>query len=76
LVVVLVGTLGVAKIKSNLHTGQNAGRVPLTTAMDKRWWHHCHSLGSPDISTNFFARQLKKRALSLPYTPAVSIETG
>ena len=34
---------------------------PLTTsARDKRWWSHSCSLGSPDISTTFFARQLKK----------------
>jgi len=28
---------------------------PLTTAREKRWWSHCHSLGSLDISTSFFA---------------------
>jgi len=32
----------------------------LTTARGKRWWSHWHSLGSPDISTSFFARPLKK----------------
>jgi len=33
---------------------------PLTTARDRRWWSHCRSLGSPDISTRVFARPLKK----------------
>jgi len=27
---------------------------PLTTARDRRWWNHCHSLGSPDIQVNNF----------------------
>jgi len=31
---------------------------PLTTARDRRWWSHCRSLGSPEMSTSFFARQL------------------
>jgi len=42
---------------------------PLTTARDRRWWRHWHSLGSPDTSTSFFARPLKKGAVDLPYTP-------
>ena len=46
---------------------------PLTTARDRRWWSHCRSLGSPEMSTSFFARQLKKRAVDVPYTPVVSI---
>ena len=33
---------------------------PLTTARDMRWWSHYRSLGSPDMSTSFFARKLKK----------------
>jgi len=49
---------------------------PLTAARDKRWWSHCRSLGSPEMSTSFFARQLKKGAVDLPYTPVVSIATG
>ena len=48
----------------------------LTTARDKRWWSHYHSLGSPDISTGFLARQLKKESVDLPYTPMVSIARG
>jgi len=28
------------------------------------------------MSRSYFARQLKKRAVDLPYTPAVSIATG
>jgi len=28
------------------------------------------------MSTSFFARQLKKGAMDLPYTPVVSIATG
>jgi len=31
------------------------------------------TLGSPEMSTSFFARQLKKGAVDLPYTPVVSI---
>jgi len=49
---------------------------PLTTARDRRWWSHWHPLGSPDTSTRFFARPLKKGAMDLPYTPVVSIATG
>jgi len=51
---------------------------PLTMARDRRWWSHCdcRSLGSLDMSTSFFAKQLKKRAVDLPYTPVVLIATG
>ena len=49
---------------------------PLTMARDRHWWSHCRSLGSPEMSTSFFARQLKKGAVDLPYTPVVSIATG
>jgi len=48
----------------------------MATARDKHWWSHCRSLGSPEMSTSFFARQLKKGAMDLPYTPVVSIATG
>ena len=76
----LMNSGGVAKIRSKLHTGQYMLLVvfPLTTARDRRWWSHCHSLGSPEMSTSFFARQLKKGAVDLPYTvtPVVSIATG
>ena len=30
----------------------------LTTARDRRWWSHRRSLGSPEMSTSFFAREL------------------
>jgi len=40
--------------------------LPLTTARDRCWWRHCRSLGSPEMSTKFFARQLKKSAVDLP----------
>ena len=33
---------------------------PLTTDRYKHWWSHGHSLGSPDRSVTFLARQLKK----------------
>ena len=33
---------------------------PLITASDMRWWSHWRSLESPDTSTTFFARPLKK----------------
>jgi len=49
---------------------------PLATARDRCWWSNWHSLGSPDTSTSFFTRPLKKRAVDLPYTPVVSIATG
>jgi len=45
---------------------------PLSTARDRRWWSHCLSLGSPDMSTCFFARQLKQGAMDLPYTHLVA----
>jgi len=48
----------------------------LTTARDRHWWDHCHCLGSLHISTSFFAKQLKKGAVDLPYTLVVSIATG
>jgi len=38
---------------------------PLTTARDRRWWSHCPSLGWLEMSTSFFARQLKKGAVDL-----------
>jgi len=47
--------------------------IPLTTARDRCWWSHWRSLGSPDASTSFFARPLKKGAVDLPYTPVVCI---
>jgi len=34
---------------------------PLTTARDRPWLSHWFSLGSPDTSTSFFVRPLKKR---------------
>jgi len=34
---------------------------PLAMARDRRWWSRCPSLGSPEMSTSFFARQLKRR---------------
>jgi len=49
---------------------------PLTMARDRHWCDHCRSLGSPEMSMSFLARQLKKGALDLPYTPVVSIATG
>jgi len=49
--------------------------LPLTSARDKHWWSHCRSLGPPDMSTSLFARQLKKGAVNLPYTPVFSIDT-
>jgi len=49
---------------------------PLTMARDRRWWSHCCSLGSPEMSTSFFARQLPMVAVDLPYTPVVLIATG
>ena len=36
---------------------------PLATARDRRWWSHWCSLGSPDTSTSFFERPLKKGAV-------------
>jgi len=48
---------------------------PLTTARDRRWWSRCRSLGSPEMSTSFFVRQLKTEAVDLTYTPVVSIAT-
>jgi len=42
---------------------------PLTMARDRRCWSHCRSLGLPEMSTSFFARQLKKGAVDLLYTP-------
>jgi len=39
----------------------------LTTAKDKCWWNYCRSLWPPDTSTSFFARQLRKGAVDLPY---------
>jgi len=52
---------GKGKIKTNLHTGQYAGSVSPgpshgKTLVEPQW---C-SLGSPDTSTSFFARPLKK----------------
>jgi len=49
---------------------------PLTTARDRRWCSHCPSLGSPEMSTSFFARQLKKGAVDLPYTPGITLNGG
>jgi len=49
---------------------------PLTMARDRHWWSHCCSLESPEMLTSFFARQLKKGAVDLPYTPVVSMATG
>ena len=44
---------------------------PLTTARDRHWWSHCRFLGWPEMSTSFFARQLKKGAVDLPYTSGI-----
>jgi len=74
--VILGSTLGMTKIKWNLHTGQYAGSVSLTTAKDKRLWSQWRSLGSPGISTSFFAGHSKKGTVDLLYTSVVSIATG
>jgi len=40
------------------------------------WWNHCHWMTvSLDMSTTFFARQLKNGAVDLPCTPVVLTET-
>ena len=39
--------------------------LPLATARDRCWWSHWHSLGSPDTSTSFFERPLKKKGSGL-----------
>jgi len=51
---------------------------PLTTATEPgtSGGGASSSLGSPDKSTSFFARQLKKVAVDLAYTPVVLIATG
>jgi len=49
---------------------------PLTMVRDRHRWSHCCSLGSSEMSTSFFARQLKKEAVDLSYTPVVSIAAG
>ena len=68
----LVNELSVAKIRSNLHTGQYAGDVPSDHGQRQALVEPL----SPKMSTSFFARQLKKGAVDLPYTPVVSIATG
>jgi len=56
------------KIRSNLHTQANMlAAFSLTTARDRHWWSHWRSLGSPDTSTSFFVRPLKKGEVDLPY---------
>jgi len=37
---------------------------PLTKARDRRWWSHCCSLGSPEMSTSFFTRQISTDKLA------------
>jgi len=49
---------------------------PLTTARDRGWWNNCQSLGSPEISTSFFTRQLQKGAVDLLYTPVDAIASA
>jgi len=68
----------VAKIRSNLHTGQYASGVPSDHGQRQALVEPLSllSLGSPEMSTSFFARQLKKGAVDLPYTPVVSIASG
>ena len=50
-----------AETRSNLHEASIIlAALPLTTATDNRWWSHCQSLRSPNMSTSSFVRQLKK----------------
>ena len=49
---------------------------PLTTASDRRWWSHCRSLGSPEMSTSFFSRQLKKGAVDLKKSKEKKTKVG
>ena len=55
----LVNGLKVAKIRSNLHTGQSeyAGDCslwPWPETLDRCCWSHCRSLGLPEINVNNF----------------------
>jgi len=71
----LVNILGWLKSEKTCTQAYMLVAFPLTTARDKCWWKHCHSLGSADISTSFFARQFKKGEADLLYAPLVSIAT-
>ena len=67
------------KIRSNLHTSQYAGSVSQDHSQVQTLMKSLplpQSLGSPDASTSFFVRPLKKGAVDLPYTPVVSIAIG
>jgi len=69
--------LRVAKVRSTkLPHRPMLAVFPLTIARDRCWQSHCCSLGSPAMSTSFFARQFKTGAVDLPYTPVVLIATG
>jgi len=64
------------KIKSNLHTGQYTGSISPGHSQGQTLVEPLALLESPDTSTSFFVRPLKKGAVDLPYTPMVSIATG
>jgi len=59
-----------AKIRSNLHTGQSAGSVPSEHSQGQ-------ALVEPlSLPGGFFARQFKKETVDLPHTPMVLTATG
>jgi len=49
---------------------------PVTTARDRHWWSHCHSLGSPLNVNEFLCKIAQEGGNGLAYTPVVSIATG
>jgi len=55
--------MGVAKIRSNYHSGQYASGVPSDHGQIQALVEPLSLPGSPEMSTSFFARQLKKGAL-------------
>ena len=72
----LVNALRVAKIRSNLHTGQYASGVPSDHGQRQALVKPLYLSGVAWNVNKFFATQLKKGAVDLPYTPVVSIATG
>jgi len=66
-----------AKIRSDLHTGQYTGSVPPDHSHGQALVEplSLQSMGSPDMSISLFARQLKKGEVDLPCKPVVSIAT-
>jgi len=75
----LLNTLAIAKIRSNLHTGQYVGSIPSDHRQGQALVRKLSLPGNTRQINNFLCMAAQKRdgeLQDLPHTPEVSIVTG